>query len=155
MARWPTRQALTLRQEVARRLGERGQGGWQVRTSDEGELIFHRQLGERRVRHRLEPALAGTRGTAAGGGDGSSAACSNNPCVLERKDQKLRIDGPVSCSNQVLQLGRKGLSIQRYKARRDESGQLWETTLDPEIRSLISAHRSCRRSRRHLHHAHG
>ncbi|MCB2055268.1 MAG: DNA gyrase subunit B, partial [Geminicoccaceae bacterium] len=131
--------ALRLGQQVARRLSERKLGGWQVHLSDEAELIFHHQLGERRVRHRLEPALARSpeakRLAAALGG---MSDLFDRSTFLVRKEQRTRVDGPVGLVESVLQFGRKGLSIQRYKGLGEMNpGQLWETTLDPEVRSLV------------------
>ena len=114
-------------------------GGWQVHLADEAELIFHHQLGERRVRHRLEPALARSpeakRLAAALGG---MSDLFDRSTFLVRKEQRTRVDGPVGLVESVLQFGRKGLSIQRYKGLGEMNpGQLWETTLDPEVRSLV------------------
>ena len=49
-----------------------------------------------------------------------------------------RITRPSELLGAVLAAGRKGLSFQRYKGLGEmNSEQLWETTLDPEVRSLL------------------
>ncbi len=60
------------------------------------------------------------------------------PAMLRRKDEQTAIHGPVSLFEQVTAAGRKGLSLQRYKGLGEMNpGQLWETTLDTNARSLL------------------
>ena len=57
---------------------------------------------------------------------------------LVRKDRETPINGPLDLLRAVLTEGEKGLSLQRYKGLGEMNPeQLWETTLDPEARTLL------------------
>jgi len=60
------------------------------------------------------------------------------PAMLRRKDEEIAIHGPVSLFEAVTGAGRKGLALQRYKGLGEMNpGQLWETTLDTNARTLL------------------
>ncbi len=61
-----------------------------------------------------------------------------NPSRLVRKDRDQVIHGPIDLLKAILAEGEKGLSLQRYKGLGEMNPeQLWETTLDPEARTLL------------------
>jgi DNA gyrase subunit B len=60
------------------------------------------------------------------------------PAVLVRKDREQPIHGPIDLLAAVMAEGEKGLTLQRYKGLGEMNPeQLWETTLDPEARTLV------------------
>ena len=62
----------------------------------------------------------------------------NDPARLQRKERETIIHGPQELLAAVLAEGEKGLSLQRYKALGEMNpDQLWETTLDPDARTLL------------------
>ena len=125
--------------EVAQRAAAVLGGGWQAAHSATGDLVFQRQIGERRERHRLDPALARSpeaRRLAQALADAGEVL--TRPGTLERRSDSLPVRGPIAFIGKMLELGRKGLTLQRYKGLGEMNPeQLWETTLDPTKRAMI------------------
>ncbi len=57
---------------------------------------------------------------------------------LVRRERVQDVFGPLDLLDAILKEGEKGLTLQRYKGLGEMNpGQLWETTLDPEARTLL------------------
>jgi DNA gyrase subunit B len=124
---------------VASALSGGGHGQWRALRDEAGALIFHQQRGERRERWRFDPVLARSpEARRLADALGGAAAAFAAPASFHRKDQTRSVTGPLSLVEAVLEAGRKGLQIQRYKGLGEMNpSQLWETTLDPERRVLL------------------
>jgi DNA gyrase subunit B len=131
--------ALELGCRVAERLARAGAGVVQVVRDEAGGLVFQLQRGERRERHRLDPALAGSHeARRLGEVLAPLRPILAEPARLERKGERRPVHGARDLLGGIVELAKKGLSIQRYKGLGEMNPeQLWETTLDPARRSLL------------------
>jgi DNA gyrase subunit B len=122
------------------RLGEAAQEGtWQGEVIAGEGLVFSRTrqgVGERRL---IDAALL--RSSEARRLDGESAALREvyeAVGKLVARDREYRITGPNALVEAIMEIGRRGIEVNRYKGLGEMNPeQLWETTLDPEIRSLL------------------
>ncbi len=120
------------------RISDELERGWTGAVTDEG-VEFSRTVRGVTERHILDQALlqsadarklrqlAGRLDELYGGVP-----------TLTRKGESQPIYGPSSLFKVVTDAGRKGVSLQRYKGLGEMNAeQLWETTLDPNARTLL------------------
>jgi len=113
--------------------------GWSGNPTEDGGLAFGRTLRGVAERHVIDGPLI--RSAEARKLDALSAelqAIYVRPATLEIKDKSFTVHAPTELLAQVLDAGRKGVAMQRYKGLGEMNpGQLWETTLDPDARTLL------------------
>ena len=62
----------------------------------------------------------------------------NGSGIIENKTEKYKIFGPLDLINKILEIGKSGIQINRYKGLGEMNpDQLWETTLDKNERILL------------------
>lgn len=113
--------------------------GWRGRiTQDHGIRLARILRGVEEVRALDGPILRGGEAKRTGSFTQHLQDVYNLPATLIRKDRTQKIYGPLDLLNAILAEGEKGLSLQRYKGLGEMNpDQLWETTLDPEARTLL------------------
>ncbi len=113
--------------------------GWQGRiTQDRGVRLARILRGVEEVRTLDGPMLRSGEARKTGSFTDSLQAVYDTPAQLVRKDRKQMIYGPLGLLAAILEEGEKGLTLQRYKGLGEMNpDQLWETTLDPDARTLL------------------
>jgi DNA gyrase subunit B len=113
--------------------------GWQGRiTQDHGIRLARVLRGVEEIRTLDGAVLRSGEARRLSSVSSETRANYREPARLVRKDREQTIYGPIDLLKAVLAEGEKGLTLQRYKGLGEMNpDQLWETTLDPEARTLL------------------
>ncbi|PJE35789.1 DNA topoisomerase (ATP-hydrolyzing) subunit B [Pseudooceanicola lipolyticus] len=128
--------------QVAQRLDQIAleyERGWQGRiTQDHGIRLARILRGVEEVRTLDGPMLRSGEARRTGSFTKGLQDVYGVAAALERKDRHQVIYGPLTLLQAILDEGVKGLTLQRYKGLGEMNpDQLWETTLDPDARTLL------------------
>ncbi|MCP1168412.1 DNA topoisomerase (ATP-hydrolyzing) subunit B [Limimaricola litoreus] len=113
--------------------------GWQGRiTQDHGIRLARILRGVEEVRTLDGPMLRSGEARKTGSFTKSLQEVYDRPATLVRKERHQLIHGPLDLLAAILEEGQRGLTLQRYKGLGEMNpDQLWETTLDPDARTLL------------------
>jgi DNA gyrase subunit B len=128
--------------KVAKRLDQIAleyERGWQGRiTQDHGIRLARILRGVEEVRTLDGPMLRSGEARKTGSFTESLQEVYGVAATLVRKDRTQVIHGPLDLLQAILTEGERGLTLQRYKGLGEMNpDQLWETTLDPDARTLL------------------
>jgi DNA gyrase subunit B len=113
--------------------------GWSGEPTTDGGLVFTRRLRGVQERHVIDgPLLRSAEARRLDALAPELQTIYRRPGSFVAKDKETAIASPTGLFAAVLEAGRKGVTIQRYKGLGEMNpDQLWETTLDPEARTLL------------------
>ncbi len=113
--------------------------GWQGRiTQDHGIRLSRILRGVEELRTLDGPMLRSGEARRTGQFTQNLQEVYGTAATLHRKERHQIIQGPLDLLAAILEEGERGLTLQRYKGLGEMNpDQLWETTLDPDARTLL------------------
>ena len=113
--------------------------GWTGEPTPDGGLVFTRRLRGVQERHVIDgPLIKSAEARKLDALADKLQAIYMKPGAFVAKEKETKISSPTELYAAVLEAGRRGVAIQRYKGLGEMNpDQLWETTLDPEARALL------------------
>jgi len=111
---------------------------WKATLDEEGLRVF-RQVRGVTESHRLDAvALRSAEARWLEERRDGLMADFDAPATLHFDAQHQEVRGPMAALERILGQGRRGLTVQRFKGLGEMNpDQLWKTTLDPEVRTLL------------------
>ncbi|BAQ46513.1 MULTISPECIES: DNA topoisomerase (ATP-hydrolyzing) subunit B [Methylobacterium] len=127
--------------EIARRLNaiaDEIEQGWEGEAKDGGYVLSRTLRGVRQVAVLDEALIHSQEARRLDERAETLSEIYGAPVTLVRRGDQTMLYGPVALFEGMMALGRKGLQLQRYKGLGEMTAQqLWETTLDRDVRSLL------------------
>ena len=118
---------------------EEGDGAWTGAPGEQNSFVFSRVkrgVSEKVVLDELLLHAADARRLAERSRE--LAVIFEGRATYTRRDKATVVRGPIDLVNAVMDNGRKGLAVQRYKGLGEmNADQLWEPTLDADARTLL------------------
>ncbi len=113
--------------------------GWEGSVNNRGDVEVVRTLrGVQEKRVLPQEVFTSAEGRRLGQQAAGLGEIYGLPAKLENKDRVAMIYAPSDLLDAVTKEGERGVSLQRYKGLGEmNADQLWETTLDPDARTLL------------------